>query len=761
GREGGPPLIFYPPPAPPKCELYHWVDLLDRFDGILAEAGRPVENMSWMLACDRPEREQLKALLLALLNFTALLIEYSFSRHLYSSIEHLTTLLASSDMQVVLAVLNLLYVFSKRSNYITRLGSDKRSPLLSRLQHLAESWGGKENGFGLAECCRDLHMLKYPPSATTLHFEFYAEPGVEVKVDKRDIKAASLRTLTSIVHLERTPKLSSIIDCTGTASYHGFLPVLVRNCIQAMIDPSMEPYPHQFATALFSFLYHLASYDAGGEALVSCGMMEALLKVIKFLGDEQDQITFVTRAVRVVDLITNLDMAAFQSHSGLSIFIYRLEHEVDLCRRECPFVIKPKVQRPPAAALPEGEEMETDMEVTDVAMESSPGPSTDARQDPPPVTPSTSAAASSPRGGGCHPHRAGGTDILGTTRLSVQCIPQRAALLKSMLNFLKKAIQDPAFSDGIRHVMDGSLPTSLKHIISNAEYYGPSLFLLATEVVTVFVFQEPSLLSSLQDNGLTDVMLHALLIKDVSGGNRGVLGGIGGFLGGIGGFYWGIWRDPPKPFLTPQIFIYFFFSPPPGDTASNLGSAVDELMRHQPTLKTDATTAIIKLLEEICSLGRDPKYICQKPSMQKADGTAAAPPPRSPHAAEEASSEDEEEEEVQAMQSFSATQQSEAEPSQQVVGTEERIPIPLMDYILNVMKFVESILSNNTTDDHCQEFVAQRGLRPLVTILGLPNLPVDFPTSAACQAVAGVCKSILVKVWGGQGRTPKRFFGGV
>lgn len=51
----------------------------------------------------------------------------------------------------------------------------------------------------------------------------------------QDIKAASLRTLTSIVHLERTPKLSNIIDCTGTASYHGFLPVLVRNCIQAMI----------------------------------------------------------------------------------------------------------------------------------------------------------------------------------------------------------------------------------------------------------------------------------------------------------------------------------------------------------------------------------------------------------------------------------------------------------------------------------------------------------------------------------------------
>ena len=44
-----------------------------------------------------------------------------------------------------------------------------------------------------------------------------------------------------------------------------------------------------------------------------------------------------------------------------------------------------------------------------------------------------------------------------------------------------------------------------------------TLCLPATDVVTVYVFQEPSLLSSLQDKGLTDVVLHALLIKDVSG----------------------------------------------------------------------------------------------------------------------------------------------------------------------------------------------------------------------------------------------------
>src|SRR5688572_9616475 len=44
-----------------------------------------------------------------------------------------------------------------------------------------QSWGGKENGFGLAECCQDLPISSYPSSATTLHFEFYDETsGKEV-----------------------------------------------------------------------------------------------------------------------------------------------------------------------------------------------------------------------------------------------------------------------------------------------------------------------------------------------------------------------------------------------------------------------------------------------------------------------------------------------------------------------------------------------------------------------------------------------------
>ena len=72
------------------------------------------------------------------LSFTTLLIEHSFSRHLYNSMEHLTTLLISSDLNLVLEVLQLLYMFSKRSNFLTRLSEDKREVLLERLTYLAE-----------------------------------------------------------------------------------------------------------------------------------------------------------------------------------------------------------------------------------------------------------------------------------------------------------------------------------------------------------------------------------------------------------------------------------------------------------------------------------------------------------------------------------------------------------------------------------------------------------------------------------------------
>lgn len=193
-----------------KSELYHWIDVLDIFDAILEEATQrsPVANAAdatdgsniatmavvvaseWCLACDVCHSATDIRLLLGVLHFTTLLIEHSFSRHLYNSVEHLTTLLASANMEIVLGVLNLLYMFSKRSNFIPRLNSTKRMALLSRLTYLAESWGGKEHGYALADCC--LESMKMPggsETASTFYYEYYDVDGRLQYVDPQMLLA--------------------------------------------------------------------------------------------------------------------------------------------------------------------------------------------------------------------------------------------------------------------------------------------------------------------------------------------------------------------------------------------------------------------------------------------------------------------------------------------------------------------------------------------------------------------------------------------
>lgn len=70
--------------------------------------------------------------------------------------------------------------------------------------------------------------------------------------------------------------------------------------------------------------------------------------------------------------------------------------------------------------------------------------------------------------------------------------------------------------------------------------------------------------------------------------------------------------------------------------------------------------------------------------------------------------------------------------------------IPLTEYTLNVVNFVDAILNNNSTDDHINEFIKHGGLKPLLSLLSLPALPLTFPSSSACGSIAITCKSLLV-----------------
>lgn len=354
----------------------------------------------------------------------------------------------------------------------------------------------------------------------------------------------------------------------------------------------------------------------------------------------------------------------------------------------------------------------------------------------------------------------------------IACVTQRAALLKSMLNFLKKSIQDHAHFNGMRNIMETSLSCSLKHIISNAEYYGPSLFLLATDVITVYVFNEPSLLSSLQDSGLTTAMLQALLQKDVPA-TREVLGSLPNVFSALclneRGLMEFMSYEPfdklLKVLLSPEYLVAMRrrrSSDPLGDTATNLGNAMDDLMKHHPYLSIDATDAIVRLLNELVRIGTSPDFVCWRANkdvqnMVQFQGsnfsTNNDPSSGRENAVEmerndndsSGDDNDDEDEMSSASQQQHRQNRTTTNPSHIEIknNQQDREPIPLIDYILNVMKFIEAIFTNSSNGDHCRDFVLHGGLQPLLQILSLPNLPVDSPVSTTAQSVANVCKSIF------------------
>ncbi len=116
--------------------------------------------------------------------------------------------------------------------------------------------------------------------------------------------------------------------------------------------------------------------------------------------------------MRVIDLITNLDMTAFHSLGGWDKMLERLKMEIEECRVDVPTVLSSSVE----PIRPEPVSMDTDAPPTSSIT--------------PPIDSSEGIVE--------------GSEI-------IQCMPERSALIKSILNFLKKAIPDPTFAENIRN----------------------------------------------------------------------------------------------------------------------------------------------------------------------------------------------------------------------------------------------------------------------------------------------------------------------
>ncbi|XVE96691.1 hypothetical protein REPUB_Repub02eG0244500 [Reevesia pubescens] len=156
-----------------KGDFHHWVELFNHFDTFFEKhikSRKDLQVEDNFLGSDPPfPREAV----LQILRVIRIVLENCTNKHFYSSYEqHLSSLLASTDADVVEACLQTLAAFLKKTigKYSIRDAS-----LSSKLFALAQGWGGKEEGLGLIACAvqNGCDTVAYDLGCT-LHFEFYA-----------------------------------------------------------------------------------------------------------------------------------------------------------------------------------------------------------------------------------------------------------------------------------------------------------------------------------------------------------------------------------------------------------------------------------------------------------------------------------------------------------------------------------------------------------------------------------------------------------
>ncbi|CAD5226865.1 unnamed protein product [Bursaphelenchus xylophilus] len=626
-----------------KVEMSRYFEVLNKCDSVLRVAIEPVDG-GHALYID--VNDNLDHVLIAVLKFTAALFENSFSRSVYNSFGELIKLLDTRKTKILIYALRVMVAISKTSRYISqhvdsahqKLMNSKLTAMthvcpetiygpLSEVINLKEhperhGWitfkvDGKhqtirldENKTFLEQKAELFNMSKSESTdekeegternviISELRF-FYSfdnfetrleciisklmaisslfysrcllddwgvgfilneglveEVCVLVQLDTQNydpslktcldtLKTEALKALASIVFLEKPRKLQLVVDTLGFNSFLGYGASLVRRVVENLKKDNVLVESPGFVTALFSLIYHIAGFEYAGNALVSVSTIPTLLEVVSLTALPDAHLSFSTRAVRIIDILTSINFTEFNNHNGLQVIVNRLIFEVGRCEE---FIKNHE-------AVP---------------------------------------------------------------KRKIVVHHYRSALIKSLLNFMKRAVVDSNYGNHVRTIMEGDLPKALVKIIENPQFFGASLLYCALDLPTVFIFQEPAQLNLLQDQGLSNAIID-LFFNDDFPVSREIIASLPNICSalclnerGLKAFN----ERKPLERILKLIFSAKFVQTLKkrknelNDLSSQLGTTFDELMRHQPTLRKPLISALADTAKELIDLTQDPNVQC-------------------------------------------------------------------------------------------------------------------------------------------------------
>ncbi|BGP42101.1 E3 ubiquitin-protein ligase tom1 [Rhodotorula kratochvilovae] len=355
-----------------------------------------------------------------------------------------------------------------------------------------------------------------------------------------DIKSAALYALEAFVRYKgKTAEVASALNASVS---HGVLMETVRKTA-ADLDSDTPASSPEFVDALFNLLTYMNMHQTVGLMVIGAGVVSVLLDFVKNTRDGPLQMTASNKAVVLLDGFLygyTSAFTAFMSAGGLTAFIERIKYEVE-------------------TAIAQRSDEEAKLEPT--------------------VKENT-------------------TGLLTF---------QHATMLKNILRAMQRLMTTAGTTEGLRNLIDTPLLASVKQVMEHRRIFGPQVFSLATNIAATFVHNEPTSLATLQEAKVPDIFYDSLAQGGGIPASNDVLqaipNAIGAFCLNQAGLAQFAERD-----LIPTYFR-IFTSPDhfellrDRDSAVVIGSAIDELVRHHPTLRDKVMQTIMTVFEDIKAWG--------------------------------------------------------------------------------------------------------------------------------------------------------------
>ncbi|KAJ7287510.1 hypothetical protein C8J57DRAFT_1707813 [Mycena rebaudengoi] len=309
----------------------------------------------------------------------------------------------------------------------------------------------------------------------------------------------------------------------------------------------------------------------------------------------------------------------------------------------------------------------------------------------------------------------------------------RAAILKHVLRSMHRMMQSSGTAEGLRGLIDMSILRSIKKIIKYRGLFGPTVVPLGINIMATFIHNEPTSLAIIQEAGLPEAFYAA-----IEAGLEPAIEVIQAIPNAIGALCLndtGTAQLASHPSILPAIFSIFTSDRHlkvllDKENAVLIGTTIDELIRHHPSLKTPVFDALKATLSKIEALGT--AYVVPEELQQwyKLVGIT-------PGAEPDVSMED---------VPTDAASPSDTAPKEDV-GPHSGDDTPAKAHDNNVVSFIDILLRfleglfQHTP--HCKDFItATDGLTRLGRLTSLPCIPYDFANSVASDSMVQVMRTM-------------------